>query len=154
MAREPSRSECPAWDTGVEKLRCWVSVREEESGDGVASHFIVGELGSDLERVIDPSAQDAVATQPVEGSGIDRADGINRVATGQRELGETQHGKVAGIGCAAIRLPMTTNQAEPHLLHGVSVAERDARNAATHKEIDDHRAAKQLARARVLGEVG
>jgi hypothetical protein len=110
-------------------------------------------LRPNAEWVSDRLAQEPVAAQPLKGGGIDCSNGVKRVATGQREIGETQHGKVARIGCPAIRLFATTNQVEPHLVHGVGVAERHARNAAAHQQIDDHGPPKQLARANVLGEI-
>jgi hypothetical protein len=92
----------------------------------------VRKLGPYLEWVIGRSTEEAVATQPVEGSGIDCADGMKRIATRQRKIGETQHGNVARVRRAAIQLLLTSNQAAPYLLHGVGVAERHARNAAAH----------------------
>ena len=126
LAGESRGSKCPTRDTGLEELRRQVGIGKEESGYCVAPHFIVGKFGPDLKRIVDRSAEQAVAAKPVESGRIDCADGMKGIPTEQCEIGQTQHRKVACVGRAAIRLFATSHQAAPHLLHRVGIAERHA----------------------------
>ena len=62
LTSEPCGRERPAGGAGPRDSRSWISADQQETGDRVAAHLVVLELGADFERVVRGHPQQPILT--------------------------------------------------------------------------------------------
>ena len=127
----------------ADQLGGGVAGGEEETSDRVAPHFVVRELRADLERVVGRGLQQPVAAEPFKRGRIDPAHDVQRIASAQREVGQTQERKLPGVWRAAIGSPLAADQPR-QTCSMASASLRGVPDAAPDKQVHHHGPAEQF----------